>query len=69
MRGTLTMPALDNGDIDYLTAIPVGVRGTIVGFPLKVVACYLPRSSLMVVSRPDINSVKELEGEKSARSP
>ena len=68
MRGTLTMPALDNGDIDYLTAIPVGIRGTIVGFPLKVVACYLPRSSLMVVSRPDIDSVKELKGKAVAVS-
>jgi ABC-type nitrate/sulfonate/bicarbonate transport system substrate-binding protein len=36
------------------------------GFPVKIVACYLPRSSLMVVSRPEINSVKELKGKTVA---
>ena len=62
MRGTLTMPALNNGDIDYLTGHFEGVRGTVAGFPLKIVACYLPSSSLMVVSRPDINSVQGSQG-------
>jgi len=68
MRGTLTVPALNNGDIDYHTGLPVGVRGTVAGFPLKIVACYLPRSSLMVVSRPDINSVQDLKGKTVAVS-
>jgi len=68
MRGTLTIPALNNGDIDYHTGLPVGVRGTVAGFPLKIVACYLPRSSLMVVSRPDINSVQDLKGKTVAVS-
>ena len=60
------MPALNNGDIDYLTDISQGMRGLIGGFQVKVVACYLPRSSLMVVSRPEINSVKELKGKTVA---
>ena len=68
MRGTLTVPALNNGDIDYHTGLPLGVRGAIAGFPLKIVACYLPRSSLMVVSRPDINSVQDLKGKTVAVS-
>ncbi len=68
MRGTLTIPALNNGDIDYHTGLPVGVRGTVAGFPLKIVACYLPRSSLMVVSRSDINSVQDLKGKTVAVS-
>jgi ABC-type nitrate/sulfonate/bicarbonate transport system substrate-binding protein len=68
MRGTLTMAALNNGDIDYLTDISQGVRGSIGGLPVKIVACYLPRSSLMVVSRPEINSVKELRGKAVAVS-
>ena len=68
MSGTLTIAALNSGDINYLTGIPDGVRGAIGGLPLKIVACYLPRSSLMVVSRPDINSVKELKGKTVAVS-
>lgn len=68
MRGTLTMPALNSGDINYLADISQGVRGSIGGLPVKIVACYLPRSSLMVVSRPEINSVKELKGKTVAVS-
>jgi ABC-type nitrate/sulfonate/bicarbonate transport system substrate-binding protein len=68
MRGTLTIPALNAGDIDYLTGLPVGVRGAIAGFPLKIVACYLPKSSLMIISRPEINSVKDLKGKTVAVS-
>jgi NitT/TauT family transport system substrate-binding protein len=68
MRGTLTMPALNAGDIDYLTGLPVGVRGAVASFPLKIVACYLPKSSLAVVSSPEINSVQELKGKTVAVS-
>lgn len=68
MRGTLTMTALNKQDIDYLTDISQGVRGAIGGLPVKIVACYLPRSSLMVVSRPEINSVKDLKGKAVAVS-
>ena len=68
MRGTLTMAALNNGDINYLADIPQGVRGSIGGLPVKIVACYLPRSSLMVVSRPEINAVNELRGKAVAVS-
>ena len=55
------------GDIDYLTGLPVGVRGDR-RLPLKIVACYLPKSSLMMISRPEINSVKELKGKTVAVS-
>jgi NitT/TauT family transport system substrate-binding protein len=68
MRNNITIPALDNGDIDYLTAISHGVRGAVASFPVKIVACYLPRPTLMVVSRPEINSVKELKGKTVAVS-
>jgi NitT/TauT family transport system substrate-binding protein len=68
MRNSITVPALNNGDIDYLTPIPRSVQAVIGGFPLKIVACYLPKSTLMVVSRPEINSVKELKGKTVAIS-
>lgn len=66
MRGALTIPALNSGEIDYLTDISRGVRAVIGGFPLRIVACYLPRSSLMIVSRPEIKAVKELQGKTVA---
>ena len=66
MRGTLTLPMLNNGDIDYLTDISQAVRGVIGGFQVKLVACYLPRSTLVIVGRPEIDSVKALKGKTVA---
>ena len=66
MTGILAMSALNNGDLDYLTDISQGARGLIGGFQVKVVSCFLPRSSLIVVSRPDINTVSELKGKTVA---
>ena len=68
MRGPLMVAALDHGEIDYLTAIPRGIQAVMGGFPLKIVACYLPKSTLMVVSRPELNSVKDLKGKTVAVS-
>jgi len=68
MRGPLMVSALDHGEIDYLTGIPRGIQAVIGGFPLKIVACYLPKSTLMVVSRPELNSVKDLKGKTVAVS-
>src|SRR5262245_7203034 len=39
MAGNVPITALINGDIDYNTVIPGGVRGAIQGLPLRVVAC------------------------------
>jgi NitT/TauT family transport system substrate-binding protein len=68
MRPIVQIPSLINGDIDYLTGIPHGVRTAIAGFPVKVMACYLPASTLMLFSRPEIKSVKELNGKTVAIS-
>lgn len=66
MRGTLTLQALNNENIDYLTDISQAVRGVIGGFPVKLVACYLPRSTLLIVGGPEIGSVKALKGKTVA---
>ncbi len=62
MRPDITVTALSNGDIDYATGITRVVQGAIQGSPLKVVACYASSSTLAVVSRAEIKSVKELKG-------
>jgi ABC-type nitrate/sulfonate/bicarbonate transport system substrate-binding protein len=36
------------------------------GFQVKLVACYLPRSTLVIVGRPEIDSVKALKGKTVA---
>ena len=63
MRPDTTVAALRNGDVDYATGIGRVVQGVIQGLPLKVVACYAPSSTVTIVSRPEIKSVKELKGQ------
>jgi hypothetical protein len=48
MAGNVPTTALINGDIDYFTVIINGVRGAILGLPLRVVACYVPRAYTVV---------------------
>ena len=40
IRGNVAMAAVVSGDVDYTVGIPQGVRGALLGMPLKVVACF-----------------------------
>ena len=60
MAGNLPSSALVNGDIDYDVA--VSVRATLLGLPLRVVACYVPSSPVALIARPEFKSVRELKG-------
>jgi NitT/TauT family transport system substrate-binding protein len=62
MAGNVPISALVNGDIDYNTAILAGVRAAIQGLPLKIVACYVPTSSTMLIAHPEFKTVRELKG-------
>lgn len=62
MRPDITVAALSKGEIDYATAVAIVVRGAIQRFPIKVVACYAPSSTLTVVGRPELKSLNELKG-------
>jgi len=60
MAGNLPSAALVNGDIDYSAV--VAVRATLLGLPLRVVACYVPSSPVALIARPEFKSVRELKG-------
>jgi ABC-type nitrate/sulfonate/bicarbonate transport system substrate-binding protein len=60
MAGNLPSSALVNGDIDYSAA--VAVWATLLGLPLRVVACYVPSSPVALIARPEFKSVRELKG-------
>jgi NitT/TauT family transport system substrate-binding protein len=60
MAGNLPSSALVNGDIDYFVA--VDIRATLLGLPLRVVACYVPSSPVALIARPEFKSVRELKG-------
>jgi ABC-type nitrate/sulfonate/bicarbonate transport system substrate-binding protein len=59
---TVAIAALVSGEIDYYTSIGSGVAATVRGLPVKVVACYLPRTPIALIARPEFKSVRELRG-------
>jgi len=60
MAGNLPSSALVNGGIDY--AVAFSVWATLLGLPLRVVACYVPSSPVALIARLEFKSVRELKG-------
>jgi len=59
---TVALAALASGEIDYYTSIGSGVAGMLRGFPIKVVASFVPSAPIALISRPEFKSVPELRG-------
>mgnify|MGYP001169990337 FL=1 len=66
IRGNAALAAVVAGDVDYTVGIPQGVRGALIGLPLKIVACFEPSSSLMLLTVSRVKSVGELKGKTIA---
>jgi ABC-type nitrate/sulfonate/bicarbonate transport system substrate-binding protein len=60
IQGTVASIALANGDIDYYTGFGSAVRAILQGLPGRVVACFRPSPTFVLLARPEIKSVKEL---------
>jgi NitT/TauT family transport system substrate-binding protein len=61
IAGPLAAMALTSGDLGYFAGLGI-LRSIIQGLPLKLVACFRPLPHFVLVSRPEIKSVKELKG-------
>jgi NitT/TauT family transport system substrate-binding protein len=66
IRGNAALAAISSGDTDYTAGIPQGVRGALLGLPLKVVACFESSSTLMLLAPSGIKSVADLKGKSIA---
>jgi NitT/TauT family transport system substrate-binding protein len=62
MSSTVGLATLVTGEIDYYTAIGVGVGAAIRGVPVKIVACYMPGPTATLIARPEFKSVQDLRG-------
>lgn len=62
IAGNVAMTALLTGEIDYFTGIAIAARAVISGLPFKVVAGYLDANSFTLVTRPEIESISDLQG-------
>lgn len=66
IRGNAALAALSGGDVDYTVGIPQGVRGALAGLPLKIVACFEPSSTLLLLSVAKIKTLSDLTGKTIA---
>lgn len=66
IRGNVALAAVVSGNVDYTVGIPQGVRGALLGMPLKVVACFEPSSTLMLLAGPKVKSLDDLTGKTIA---
>ena len=62
IRGNAALAAITGGDVDYTVGIPQGVRGALAGLPLKIVACFEPSSTLLILASPKVKSLADLKG-------
>ena len=61
VTGGAASAAMSGGELDYSTGMAIGgaMSG---GYPVKVVACFVPAPVFTLVARPEIKSVQELKG-------
>ena len=70
ITGPVANVALANGDIDYFTGFGSAIRAMIQGqLPTRIVACYRPVAHFVLVTRPEIKTIKELKGKTIGASP
>jgi ABC-type nitrate/sulfonate/bicarbonate transport system substrate-binding protein len=62
MGAAVGMTTLVTGEIDYYTSIGPGVAAALRGVPVKIVACYVPGPTAILIARPEFKSVPELRG-------
>jgi NitT/TauT family transport system substrate-binding protein len=68
VQGTLQVPALVNGEIDFAGSGDTGVRAAANGAPIKLVFAMTHQPDFMLVVRPEIKSGKDLRRKKIAIS-
>ena len=61
ISGSVAAMALTSGDLAYFAGLGI-LRSIMQGLPLKLVACFRPFPHFVLMSRPEIKSVKELKG-------
>jgi ABC-type nitrate/sulfonate/bicarbonate transport system substrate-binding protein len=70
ITGPVANIALASGEIDYYNGFGSAMRAMIQGqLPARIVVCYRPLPHFVVVSRPDIKSVKDLKGKIFGTNP
>jgi ABC-type nitrate/sulfonate/bicarbonate transport system substrate-binding protein len=70
ITGPVANVALANGDIDYFTGFGSAIRAMVQGqLPTRIVACFRPVAHFVLVTRPEVKTIKDLKGRTIGASP
>ena len=70
ITGPVANVALANGDIDYFTGFGSAIRAMVQGqLPTRIVACFRPVAHFVLVTRPEVKTIKDLKGKTIGASP
>jgi NitT/TauT family transport system substrate-binding protein len=61
VRGATVRAGILNGQIDYYVGFGSMISAAISGLPVKIVACFVPKSPEMLIARPEFNAVQALK--------
>jgi ABC-type nitrate/sulfonate/bicarbonate transport system substrate-binding protein len=68
MGGGVAVTALANGDTDYTLMFSQIIQAALSGLPLKVLASFTDNSTGLLVSKPGLKTIKEMQGKSVAIS-
>ena len=62
IRSAVALLALTSGEIDYHTVVAPAVTAALRGIPVRVVACFTPGLTTVIIARPEFKTVQDLKG-------
>ena len=62
IRSAVAIPALTSGEIDYHTVVSPALAAALRGIPVKLVACFTPGLTTVIIGRPEFKTIQDLKG-------
>ncbi|HEX9265072.1 MAG TPA: ABC transporter substrate-binding protein [Candidatus Binatia bacterium] len=62
IRSAVAIPALTSGEIDYHTVVSPALAAALRGIPVRLVACFTPGLTTVIIARPEFKTIQDLKG-------
>jgi hypothetical protein len=62
VRSAVAIPALTSGEIDYHTVVSPALAAALRGIPVRLVACFTPGLTTVIIARPEFKRIQDLKG-------
>ena len=62
VRSAVAIPALTSGEIDYHTVVSPALVAALRGIPVRLVACFTPGLTTVIIARPEFKTIQDLKG-------